>query len=86
MSSKGEDHFPIDFLMTYKAFQGELSEADLATGKLWFSIWENAQQSMREAIEVRARVERNMGRVTVADALEAAISPMGVAATTMDAY
>lgn len=82
----GEQHFTADFLDIYPAFKGDLLPGDLATGQQWFRVWQAAQQSMRQAISVRAVVERRSGRVEVADALDAAASESSVQATSLTDY
>lgn len=82
----GEQHFTADFLYIYPEFKGELSQVDIAKGQQWFRVWRAAQESMRQAICVRAVVERRAGRIEVADALDAAASESSVQATSLTAY
>lgn len=82
----GEQHFTHDFLDVYPAFKGELTQGELGVGQQWFRIWQAAQLSMRQAMSVRAMVERRAGRVEVADAIDAAASESSVQSTSLAAY
>lgn len=74
-SNIGTEHFSADLLAVFKAFKGDLTAGDLALGRQWFRVWEQAQEAMREAVQARAAQERRLGRVEVADALESAVAP-----------
>lgn len=73
-STMGTEQFSPDFLAVFKAFNGDLSAADLALGRQWFRVWEQAQDAMRDSVLARAAQERRLGRVEVADALEASVA------------
>lgn len=78
--------FSQGFLDAYPNFNGNLSAAEVTDGERLYAVWQRAQESMRKAIEVRAQVERRSGRIEVADALEAACSPLAIQCTSLTDY
>ena len=65
--------------MTFEQFlENRMPGCDEAQRLIAKKAWGMAQEAMRNAIEIRAQIERRSGRIEVADALEAACSQTAV--------